>query len=469
MSNLKGKGKAKAEAEAEETSNSYPRQQDEQAQPNRSVLSGIGASAVGLAKDVLGASGSGLSGEEARNDVAVLMGGKGGAGGSQGLGRNHDVGGFALREGVGGIRASGGLRGVGDGVGGQGGGGSESVREYVKRSEEEFSSFLDGVPSLGDGHGGEYAENSQPVSSNTIGNRDLIQGSGQLHDPTSTPPGWENIWTQSAPLPAAAISTSTSRPENQSDGNLNTQSNPGILTPGAHQNHGAISDSFADIHPASPVSHPASRSAPTDLHVQESRDGEEAIAILDTRLEDGELVEGDGGVYDWEGTWGLDLEQRRRIAGIVGGLLGLGGNGDEMGGEGRGRIGERDELRFLPDYEREREEVWRWGREGGGQEEEEEEYMSAGVSFRIPRDRRRMGGGQAQGNEMEKWKSDWEGVLNGYTDEVWGGLLPLVKEAREELEGKEEGNEEEEGKRKSERGELMALKRLELVLGHLRS
>lgn len=31
------------------------------------------------------------------------------------------------------------------------------------------------------------------------------------------------------------------------------------------------------------------------------------------------------------------------------------------------------------------------------------------------------------------WREQWEGVLNRYTDEVWGGLLPIVKEARKEV------------------------------------
>jgi hypothetical protein len=35
----------------------------------------------------------------------------------------------------------------------------------------------------------------------------------------------------------------------------------------------------------------------------------------------------------------------------------------------------------------------------------------------------------------EMWRVQWEGVLTRYTDEVWGGLLPLVKEARKEIEG----------------------------------
>jgi hypothetical protein len=33
----------------------------------------------------------------------------------------------------------------------------------------------------------------------------------------------------------------------------------------------------------------------------------------------------------------------------------------------------------------------------------------------------------------DHWQDQWEGVLTRYTDEVWGDLLPLVKEARKEV------------------------------------
>ena len=58
----------------------------------------------------------------------------------------------------------------------------------------------------------------------------------------------------------------------------------------------------------------------------------------------------------------------------------------------------------------------------------------------------------------EHWKEQWEGVLTRYADEVWGGLLPLVKEARLEME--EVG--EEPVKEKP-----TAVRRLEAILGHL--
>lgn len=61
---------------------------------------------------------------------------------------------------------------------------------------------------------------------------------------------------------------------------------------------------------------------------------------------------------------------------------------------------------------------------------------------------------------VEAWRDQWEDVLTRYSDEVWGGLLPLVKEARKEVEELQSGE-----------GPTMqpkALRRLGAVLGHLR-
>jgi hypothetical protein len=59
----------------------------------------------------------------------------------------------------------------------------------------------------------------------------------------------------------------------------------------------------------------------------------------------------------------------------------------------------------------------------------------------------------------ERWREQWEDVLTRYTDEVWGGLLPLVKQAREEIEGMGEGD--------AAKEKPTALRRLEAILGHL--
>lgn len=58
-----------------------------------------------------------------------------------------------------------------------------------------------------------------------------------------------------------------------------------------------------------------------------------------------------------------------------------------------------------------------------------------------------------------RWIWQWEAVLNRYQDEVWGGMLPLVKEAKQEIqEAKAEGTEDRQPK---------ALRRLGMVLDHI--
>jgi hypothetical protein len=58
------------------------------------------------------------------------------------------------------------------------------------------------------------------------------------------------------------------------------------------------------------------------------------------------------------------------------------------------------------------------------------------------------------------WVEQWDGVLNRYTDEVWGDLLPLVVEAREEVQAMKDG-----AGTTSE--QPVALRRLGLILGHI--
>ncbi|KAI9846514.1 MAG: hypothetical protein M1837_003935 [Sclerophora amabilis] len=63
----------------------------------------------------------------------------------------------------------------------------------------------------------------------------------------------------------------------------------------------------------------------------------------------------------------------------------------------------------------------------------------------------------------EQWLRDWDGVLNAYTDEVWGDLLPAVRDAREEIENVKSGRENELGSQ-----QLGAVARLQMMLGHLK-
>ncbi|CAG8951568.1 hypothetical protein HYFRA_00007484 [Hymenoscyphus fraxineus] len=59
----------------------------------------------------------------------------------------------------------------------------------------------------------------------------------------------------------------------------------------------------------------------------------------------------------------------------------------------------------------------------------------------------------------EEWREQWEGVLTRYADEVWGDLLPLVKEARKEVEELLDAPPAVE--------QTKALRRLGAILGHL--
>jgi hypothetical protein len=61
---------------------------------------------------------------------------------------------------------------------------------------------------------------------------------------------------------------------------------------------------------------------------------------------------------------------------------------------------------------------------------------------------------------IDALREQWDGVLNGYTDEVWGGLLPLVKEARREVDDLHNDS--------SRTEQPKALRRLGAILGHLR-
>lgn len=63
-------------------------------------------------------------------------------------------------------------------------------------------------------------------------------------------------------------------------------------------------------------------------------------------------------------------------------------------------------------------------------------------------------------DEIQQWLDQWRDVFTRYTDEVWGNLLPIVKEARVEVEKIQEQPLSSERPR--------ALRRLGMILGHLR-
>ncbi|PVH82923.1 hypothetical protein DL98DRAFT_513602 [Cadophora sp. DSE1049] len=69
---------------------------------------------------------------------------------------------------------------------------------------------------------------------------------------------------------------------------------------------------------------------------------------------------------------------------------------------------------------------------------------------------------QGQEGAREQYFEEWEGVLNRYADEVWGGLAPLVREARKEVEEAKSNPVGDDEKR-----EMKAVRRLGAILGHL--
>ncbi|XMA10468.1 hypothetical protein WAI453_003259 [Rhynchosporium graminicola] len=69
---------------------------------------------------------------------------------------------------------------------------------------------------------------------------------------------------------------------------------------------------------------------------------------------------------------------------------------------------------------------------------------------------------QGQESAREQYIEEWEGVLYRYADEVWGGLAPLVREAREEVKDAKSSLDTEHRGR-----EMKAVRRLESILGHL--
>lgn len=60
--------------------------------------------------------------------------------------------------------------------------------------------------------------------------------------------------------------------------------------------------------------------------------------------------------------------------------------------------------------------------------------------------------------QRQHWLAEWDDVLNGYTDEVWGEMLPVVKAARSQLEEVKTG---------MDRLDSKAVARLRMILGHV--
>ncbi|KAF7890598.1 hypothetical protein EAF00_008913 [Botryotinia globosa] len=524
----KGKGKAPdpsfasastsstAVPPAQTTSNDTPSRQDEQ--PTPSFLNRIGASAAGLGRDVF-AGGAGVGGDSLRRDAQGLLVAAGnGKGGSTsaivGGNGNGDVGytqvhsgnpssmdGSSSISGGGGdtlgMRSAGNMGTSGSGIPGAGGsadvngkvvGGGERAR-WIQQNEHDFSEFLDGVPSLtpaGDsGFGGDDSESSygmhESIPQVALGN--LFQYGAPSN--TVAKQALEDSWARSA-----------QRANNQHEGHsepraVNTREttiyhfeplpafHPDKMTTAEYVREGVSTISHRDAGDMNINHHNIS------VQEQESRDGDEVRDLL-SRIggvsSDGEISGMDQGMSEagierdemkaYEEEWmGMSSVERERIVQATRDLF----PEEVKNGEGvvHGGIDVENSLNLLPEHERGAEERWRGEREREMQREEEDDDEFEGEVLNFQgiewRARKEKKSGETRkgikGKAKAEWKSDWQGVLQGYTDEVWGGLIPLVREAREELKVEEQKGDGGQGK---EMGNLKALRRLGAVLGHLR-
>ncbi|THV51822.1 hypothetical protein BGAL_0098g00320 [Botrytis galanthina] len=502
---------------AHTTSNDTPSRQDEQ--PTPSLLNRIGASAAGLGRDVF-AGGAGVGGELLRRDAQGLLVAAGnGKGGSTSAGAGGDgngnvgytqvrTGNPRLMDGFSSVSGGGGetlgMRSVGTGGSGlQGAGRSRDVNgnvvggderaRWIQQNEHAFSEFLDGVPSLtaagdagfGDGDSGSSSGMHESIPQVALG--DVFQY-GAPSD-TVEKQALEDSWARSA-----------QRGNNQQDGHSEPRAvdtrEPTIYdfepSPAFHP------DKMTEYRRegVNTISHSDAGTMSTDPHKisvreQESRDGDEVrdllsriggvsfdeeMAGMDRGVSEAELGRDEMKAYEEE--WmGMSSVERERIIRATRDLF-----PEEVkngGGVVHGDIDVENPLNLFPEHERGVEERWRGERERELQREEEEEKDDddddefegevlnfRGIEWRVRKEKKN--GETKKGikeKAKEEWKSDWEGVLKRYTDEVWGGLIPLVREAREELKVEEEKGDGGQGK---ETGNLKALRRLGAVLGHLR-
>lgn len=162
---------------------------------------------------------------------------------------------------------------------------------------------------------------------------------------------------------------------------------------------------------------------------QERIDGEEVLSMLSSKSfpEEFEPPQPDEEVYDW----GLSFEQIAQLRAMTKHLL---------------PTPEQHSDAPLADSKA----LWTDFGDRATNQNSIDSKTDNSRSFRYPED--------GLGQDYAEFMQQWEGVLTRYTDEVWGNLLPLVKEARKEV------------------GEAMsevqtepgtALRRLVAILGHL--
>jgi hypothetical protein len=178
---------------------------------------------------------------------------------------------------------------------------------------------------------------------------------------------------------------------------------------------------------------PPSKTRYRTIAEQEQRDGEDVLAMLSDPSEANAIYEGpeeEEDNYDW----GLSTEQLSQLRAMTKDLF--------PAPEPHIPISPEHPLNLVPLFGETN--ANRQGLQTDAHAEESYTYFGTQTDT---------------GTARELWMEQWDGVLTRYTDEVWGGLLPLVKEARKEVEDL----------RSDPRGadQPKALRRLGAILGHL--
>lgn len=259
--------------------------------------------------------------------------------------------------------------------------GFRTAQEHVQAAEQEFSSFLDGIPSM---------EPEMPALDIST---------------TALPPSYELQQPRSVddhPHPASR--------------HVNPFSDEEFIRYSAHSPAGAL-------HPSQNESSDTTYCTVADA---QAHDGADVLAILDTfKPEEMDYFEPqtiEQEVEDWHLT-----PQQYNLAKKLADELHLRPAPDHPANMVPRAFQDGEKAEYLPE------------------EYAQDSYGQFGKSLPVEEAR-------------EKWAEQWEGVLNRYQDEVWGGMAPLVKQATQEIKEIVKGSEGRQPK---------ALARLRLVLGHI--
>lgn len=371
MSDSKGKGKATAE----------PLRPDETPAPSAisNLISNVASSATGLARSAFAAPASNELNNTASSDLL-------GSGKAQSSSQNG--GPSAYTEGSKLIAQSSTPPGASQAQSSQPRG-FRTAQEHAQASEQEFSSFLDGIPIL------ETDMSALEISSSAFSVQETALS--DLYQPHSSQA------IDDHPHPASR--------------HVNPFSNHEFIRYSAHNSAGALKPSQRE----------EGDRTYTTVQDAQAHDGADVLAILDdfnpNELDYFKPQTIEEEVEDWK----LTPEQYDLAK----------------------KLAHELHLRPLPDHPSNL-------LPQAFQDEEKQEYLPEEYAFESFS---HLGEVLPAGEAKEKWIEQWEGVLNRYQDEVWGGMAPLVKEAIVEVEQmKVEGTEGRQPK---------ALARLGLVLGHI--